>query len=415
MFLRLAWQSLLSRKGSALLTLFAITVSVFVLLGVEQLRHQARNSFGNTVSGVDLIVGARTGNVNLLLYSVFHLGNATNNVRWQSYQSIADNPAVDWTIPLSLGDSHKGYRVVGTTAAYFQHFRYAQGESLRFGSGEAFSKTLDVVLGSDVARDLNYHLGDQLVLAHGMGTTSFSKHDDNPFSVSGILKPTGTPVDRALYVSLGAIEAIHEGWQHGVKLPDHLGNQANQHHSETPDNITAFMVGLESKMATFGLQRQINNYRGEPLQAILPGVTLSQLWDMMSVMETSLRLISALVLLAALLGLAAMLLTSIRERQREMAVLRAIGASPWFLLALIEMEALIISLGASLLAVALLWLSTSVAGELLAERFSLFLDGTLLSPTAISYLLAVLGCSLLIALIPGISAYRQALHQQLNN
>lgn len=414
MFLRLALSSLWSRKGSALLTFLAITVSVFVLLGVEQIRHQAKNSFGNTVSGIDLIVGARTGDINLLLYSVFRLGNATNNISWQSYQHIAADPNVAWTIPISLGDSHKGYRVMGTTSEYFTHFRFGRDDPLELAEGSPFSDLYDVVLGSEVARSLGYRLGDELVLAHGLGRTSFSQHDDHPFRVAGILKPTGTPVDQTLHVSLEGIEAIHIGWQNGIKLPGRsTGPEAAVQQDLTPQSITAFMVGLESRLATFGLQRQINTYSGEPLLAILPGVTLTQLWQMMTVMENTLRLISALVLLASLLGLAAMLLASIRERQREIAVMRAIGASPWFLLALIEAEAMLIAVSGSLLAIALLTVSTALSQEVLAERFSLFIESAVITPQTLSYLLAITAGTAVVALIPGISAYRRALGQQL--
>jgi putative ABC transport system permease protein len=414
MFLRLALYSLWSRKGSALLTFLAITVSVFVLLGVEQIRHQAKSSFSNTVSGIDLIVGARTGDINLLLYSVFRLGNATNNISWQSYRHIAGNPDVAWAIPISLGDSHHGYRVMGTSSEYFQRFRYGQEKPLVFAEGKSFTGVFDVVLGSEVARSLGYHLGDKLVLAHGLGNTSFSQHDDKPFIVTGILKPTGTPVDQTLHVSLEGITAIHVDWTNGVKIPGHsLTPEQIAQIDLTPDSITAFMVGLKSKMATFRLQREINNYRGEPLLAILPGVTLTQLWQMMAVMENTLRLISALVLLASLLGLAAMLLASIRERQREIAVMRAIGASPWFLLALIEMEAVLITLAGALGAAGLLALSTDLAGDMLAERFGLFIDVSLMAPQSAGYVLAIIASALVVGLIPGVAAYRNALHQQL--
>src|SRR5699024_4415626 len=134
----------------------------------------------------------------------------------------------------------------------------------------------DVVLGSEVARALNYSQDDQLVLAHGLGSTSFSQHDDTPFRVVGILNPTGTPVDQTLHVSLAGIEAMHVGWQNGVKIPGSVAPPLGQAHPApvTPDNITAFMVGLKSKLATFKLQREINDYRQEPLLAILPGATL---------------------------------------------------------------------------------------------------------------------------------------------
>jgi len=400
MFLRLALSSLWSRKGSALLTFLAIMVSVFVLLGVEQIRQQAKNSFGNTVSGIDLIVGARTGDINLLLYSVFRLGNATNNISWASYQAIASDPAVAWTIPISLGDSHQGYRVMGTTTDYFSHFRYGKRQPLVLATGTPFAGTFDVVLGAEVASALAYDLGDSLILSHGVGSTSFSQHDDSPFRVVGILKATGTPVDRTLHVSLAGIEAIHEGWQDETQTTE---TQA----------ITAFMLGVTSKLDTFKLQRRINEYRVEPLLAILPGVTLSGLWQLMSAMENTLVLISALVLLASLLGLAAMLLASIRERQREIAVMRVIGASPWFLLALILLEALLIALAATATAVLLLSLTTNLMAEVLAARFSLFIEPNLLGPESLVYIGVVLLSTLIVALIPGLSAYRKALHQQL--
>jgi putative ABC transport system permease protein len=399
MFIRLAWRSLLNRRGSVALTFLAISVSVFVLLGIEHIRQQAKFSFNNTVSGVDLIVGARTGDINLLLYSAFRLGSATNNVTWESYQEISEKPKVAWTIPISLGDSHKGYRVMGTTIDYFKHFRYGQKKVLGFTHGEAFSKVFDVVLGAVVARKLNYQLNDKLVLAHGIASTSFSLHDETPFRVVGILKPTGTPVDYTLHVSLSGIEAIHSD----LAL-----------HNVTPKTITAFMVGLHSKMATFHMQREINNYRAEPLSAILPGVTLTQLWQMMTIMENTLILVSALVLLASLLGLSAMLLTSIRERQREIAIMRSLGAPPLFLFMLIQTEALLITLASSAFALLLLFVSLLCFKNFLADSFSLSISTYVLDKNILYLLLSIIISALVISLIPAISAYSTALQKTLN-
>lgn len=408
MFLRLALASLRSRLGSVLLTFLAITVSVFVLLGVEQIRQQAKSSFSNTVSGIDLIVGARTGDINLLLYSVFRLGNATNNISWQSYQDFAADPNVAWTIPIALGDSHKGFRVMGTTADYFTHFRFGQNRPLALARGTPFAQLYDVVLGSEVAKSLGYKLGHKLVLAHGLGSTSFSQHKDKPFQVVGVLQATGTPVDQTLHVSLEAIEAIHLGWQNGVNVQGaaHVGPTEKD---LTPETITAFMVGLKSKLATFRLQRAINTYPDEPLLAILPGVTLTQLWQMMAAMENTLRLIAALVLLASLLGLAAMLLASIKERQGEIAVMRAIGAPPRFIFALIQAEALLITLGSIVVANLLLALGISIAGNILAERYSLFIDSHLLTPQLAAQMGGILVSAWIVSVVPGVSAYRRAL------
>ena len=218
--LPLALRSLWNRRGTALLTIFSIAVSVSLLLGVQKMRVAARDSFANTVSGVHLIVGARSGPLNLLLYSIFRVGDATANVSWASYQKIARHPDVDWTIPISLGDSHRGFRVVGTNADYFAHYQYGGDRTLRFAQGKPFADLFDVVLGAEVARQLGYKLGDEIIVAHGLGRVSFSQHKDKPFRVAGILAASGTPVDRSLHVSLEAISAICADERARKKLND---------------------------------------------------------------------------------------------------------------------------------------------------------------------------------------------------
>lgn len=416
MLFKIAWQSLRNRWITVALTVISIAVSVFVLLGVEHIRSEARNSFSRTVSGTDLIVGARTGQLNLLLYSVFRMGGATNNISWQSYQHFAAHPQVSWTIPISLGDSHKGYPVMGTSKAYFEHFRYGRSVPIVLERGEPFEHLFDVVLGAEVARRLGYGLGDKVVLAHGTGSTSFSMHDDKPFQVSGILAPTGTPVDQTLHVSLEGIEAIHIDWHHGAPTPGRRVSQAEVLNMDlTPSAITAFMVGLQSRMATFGLQRQINEYPREPLLAILPGVALSELWQLMGVMERILLLISSLVLLAAMLGMSTMLLASMRERQRELAVLRALGARPWYIFVLLELEALLITVMGIALALALLKLALVTSQSYLSDHYGLFISSALGSWSLVTFLGYILGVALLCALVPAVTAYRASLHASLTH
>lgn len=411
MFSKLALKSLLNRRGSVLLTLLAMTVSVFVLLGVEHIRHQAKNSFANTVSGIDLIVGSRTGSLNLLLYSVFRIGSPTNNIDWDSYQEIAANPKVKWAIPITLGDSHKGYRVMGTTQDYFEHFSYGQQHPLAFKAGKPFEGMFDVVIGSDIAKKLGYSLGEKLVLAHGIASTSFSLHDDLPFVVTGILQPTGTPVDQTLHVSLAGIEAIHVGWQQGVKIPGQQPTPKELQGLEQelhPASVTALMVGLTSRMATFHVQRHINNYRKEPLMAILPGVALSELWQMMGILENTLLLISILVFASSLLGLSAMQLSSIREREREIQLLRVVGAPPSFLFLLIELEVLLITLCSVLLGAGLLSLCLLIAKDTLVSEFGLHISMSIFSESSLYLVGIIILASSVAAIIPSLKAYVKA-------
>ena len=167
MILELAIKSLRNRKFTSALTVLSIALAVVLLLGVERIRQEARESFASTISGTDLIVGARSSPVHLLLYSVFRIGNATNNVRWDTYRALASRPEVAWTIPLSLGDSHRGFRVLGTTPDYFTHFRYARDRKLELVQGVPFTEAHDAVLGAEVADALGYHLGQSIVIAHG--------------------------------------------------------------------------------------------------------------------------------------------------------------------------------------------------------------------------------------------------------
>ena len=409
--LRLALASLANRRFTALLTVFAIALSVCLLLAVERVRSEARASFASTISGTDLIVGARSGSVNLLLYSVFRIGNATNNIRWDSFESIAQDRRVKWAIPISLGDSHRGYRVMGTSPAYFEHYRYGRGQPLRLAEGKPFADMFEVVLGAEVAEALHYKLGDKLVLAHGVSTVSLVQHEDKPFSVVGILARTGTPVDRTLHISLAGMEALHVDWQNGVPARGAGKVSADQARAMDlqPKAITAFLLGLNSKIATFALQRQINEFRGEPLLAILPGVALQELWSLMGTAEKALFVVSLFVVLTGLIGMLTAILTSLNERRREMAILRSVGARPWHIGSLLVLEAFALALAGAVLGVGLLYLGIGLSQGYVQASYGLYLPLALPSPYEWTLLGAILAAALLMGVVPAWRAYRQSL------
>ncbi|MGI9289982.1 MAG: ABC transporter permease [Gammaproteobacteria bacterium] len=406
----LAQRSLRNRASTAILTILSIAISVALLVGVERIRVEARDSFASTISGTDLIVGARSGDINLLLYSVFRIGNATNNITWESYQDIASQSIVEWSIPISLGDSHRGFRVMGTNQDYFRHYRFSRDRAIEFSEGEAFTDVFETVLGADVARDLGYQLGDEIVIAHGAGATSFMQHDDKPFTVTGILKKTGTPVDRTVHVSLEGIEAIHIDWQSGARIPGRTINAEQALEMDLqPEAITAFMLGLKSRIATFKLLREINEYPQEPLLAIIPGVTLQQLWELIRVVEIALLSVSICVVIAGLIGMLTSILTSLNERRREMAILRAIGARPWHVLFLLISESALLAGIGALLGMGTIVAATAVAAPGIEQRFGIFLE--VRWPGAFEWLIAgiVMVAAILVSLWPAWRAYRNAL------
>ncbi|ELB2103083.1 ABC transporter permease [Vibrio parahaemolyticus] len=407
--IKLAWKSLMNRKATAVLTIMTVAISVILLLGVERIRTQAKDSFANTISGTDLIVGGRSGQVNLLLYSVFRIGNATNNIDWKSYQEFSQHRAIDWAIPISLGDSHKGFRVMGTNHSYFEHYKYGSKQPLTFSKGKEFNGLFETVLGSDVAKQLGYQIGSEIIIAHGISDVGFSRHDKLPFKVVGILAPTGTPVDKTVHVSLEAIEAIHVGWESGARLGPTPDAKVLQERDFQPKQITAMLVGLKSRIQTFALQRQINNYSKEPLSAIMPGVALHELWGMMSVAEQALMAVSGFVVIAGLLGMLSSLLTSLQERRREMAILRAMGARPRHVFSLLISEASLLTAAGIVTGVLGLYAILALLQPLIQQHYGINLTLSTLSAYEWMLLSFVQCAGIVIGFIPAFRAYRQSL------
>ena len=406
----LAFKSLKNRKFTTVMTILSIALSVTLLLGVERIRKEARQSFTNTISGTDLIVGARTGPVQLLLYSVFRIGNATNNISWKSYLDIAENPHIDWVIPISLGDSHNGYRVMGTNTGYFKNFRFAGKRQLEISSGRIFKDVFEVVLGSDVADALNYTIGDSVIISHGAGKVSFIAHSDKPFDVVGILKKTGTPVDQTLHVPLEGIEAIHIDWYKGAPVPGmSVSPDVARKMDLTPKTVTAFFVGLKSRIAAFSVQRHINNYPKEPLLAILPGAALQELWDLIGIAERALLAVSGFVVVVGLSGMLIALMTSLDERRREMAILRSVGARPVHVFSLIVGESAILTVAGVAAGIGLLYLLLFIGQPLILSAFGLYVAIGGLTGYELTLTALVCTAGFFIGIIPGYRIYRYSL------
>jgi putative ABC transport system permease protein len=404
MILRLSIASLFARALTVGMTILAIALSVALFLGVEKVRTGAKASFADTISGTDLIVGARSGSVQLLLYSVFRIGNATNNVTWESYQDIAARPDVDWIVPISLGDSHRQFRVMGTTQAFFDHYKYRQGRALAVSDGAIMDDLFDTVIGADVAATLGYSVGDPIVVAHGLA--SFTEHKDQPFRVSGILEKTGTPVDRTVIVSMQAIEAIHVDWQSGAQVQGQATPADVIRGMElTPKAVTAALVGVESPLQTFALQRAINKYEEEPLLAILPGVALQELWGIVGIAETALLAVSAMVVVTALIGMMATIFSSLNERRREMAIYRAMGARPITILSMLVLEATVMAAVGAIFGVALLYGGLMIAQPILDSAFGLWLPIEMPTIRELWVVVGVICAGAIVSFVPALRAY----------
>jgi putative ABC transport system permease protein len=446
---RLALQSLRNRLLPSVLTVLSIAFSVGLLVGIENIRNGLRDSFTGTISGTDLIVGPQSGTIQLLLYSVFGMGSPTGNISWEAYEHFRDHEAVRWTIPYSLGDNHRGFRVIGTTDDFYEHFRFRREGRIAFAAGHAAREDRDVVLGAEVADRLGYALGDDIVVTHGMGAAGIMDHDEAPFRVVGILDRTSTPIDRALYVTLGGIEVMHEGWEGGVppmpsfapEEPDTAsaegavggdgheheqaaigdpaqaameGDHAHDHDAVHSEQITSFFLGTTTRYETLGLQREINEYQGEALMAVIPGIALAEMWRTVGYAEDGLKIVSFFVVVVGLLGMLVSLYTALDARRREMAIFRALGAGPRRIVSLLVAESGLLAMLGAALGVGLVYLGIIVFQGTVEQAFGLYIPLRALGQLEWIYLGAVVLAGFLIGLIPALKAYRTTLSDGLS-
>jgi putative ABC transport system permease protein len=442
--LRLAAKSLRNRLLTTSLTVASVALSVTLLVGIENVRVGMRESFSQTISQTDLIVGSRGGTIQLLLASVFGIGSPMGSVSWGTYERFRQHPAVAWTIPYSLGDSHRGYRVIGTTAEFYEHYRFREDRAVSFAEGRSAEGEGDVVLGSEVSAQLGYRVGDPIALSHGIGAVSFVEHSEHPFVVVGILNQTSTPIDRAVYVTLEGIAAIHEGWEEsavpmpdfsggtdqspagpplpGASMPDFRGGtgvdpteaarQAGEPATSEPPEITAissFFVGTRSRIDALRLQRDVNTYAAEPLMGVLPGVALAEMWRSVGYAEDALKVVSGFVVIVGLLGMVVSLYTSLNERRREMAILRAVGVRRMRVASLLVFESGLLAVVGSAIGVALVYGLLWVGQGPVEQRFGLYIPIRPLGQTELLYIGVIVGAGFLLGLVPAVKAYRNAL------
>jgi len=403
--------SLWSRRLTVLASIVSVALSVALLLGVIHLREDARLSFSNTVSGIDLIVGPRSGPLNLLLFTVFHSGSSQGLVSLETFERVSHHPDVEFAIPMVLGDSHKGFPVLATNPAYFNQWHFGGDRALLFAEGGGFVGRNDAVLGATVAETLHYRLGDTLILTHGSSGESTTDHTNEPVTVVGILKPTGTPVDRTVHVPIEVLVAAHRALYSSNHYYGPL-KSAEEIARET-EKLDAFVVRMKERPLTFMMQKTLNQYSGEPLTAIMPSVVLNELWGLVSMAEGVLLWVAAMVVVSGLIGLCIVLMSTLKERRREMVILRSLGAHPQLIFALLMLESFLMTFVGSIIGFFSLETALWFTKDLAQQHYGL--DLSLGLPTAVDCLALLCVCVLgaLFALIPATIAYRQSMRDGL--
>ncbi len=396
---RLAVQSLRSRAFTSMLTVASIALSVTLLVGIEHVRAGVRESFAGTIRGVDLIVGARGGSLQILLSTVFGIGAPSGSVGMSTYERWAQHPAVAWSIPYALGDSHRGYRVVGTSSAFYERYRFRQNGRVTFAEGAAPVNATDVVIGAEVAERLRYGMGSPVVVTHGLQGGGIADHETHPFTVTGVLARTFTPIDRTIYVTLDGLEEMHEesAMQFAMGPP------------QEEAQISAFFVGTRNRFESLQLQREMNTARDEPLSAVIPGVALGELWQNIGSAEVGLRIVAAFAVAIGLTGMLVALYSSLDARRREMAILRAVGAGPRTIVSLLVLESATLSLAGCVAGVAFVYLLLTLGQGPIEARSGVYLAARALGATEWKYLLLIVGAGTLVGVVPAVKAYRTSL------
>jgi putative ABC transport system permease protein len=435
---RLAIRSLRSRLFTTALTVSSIALSVTLLVGIEHVRSGVRESFAGTIRGTDLIVGARGGSLQVLLSTVFGIGSPAGSVELATFERWRAHPAVKWAVPISLGDSHRGFRVIGTTAEFFERYRFRQDGRVTFADGGPPVGDSDVVIGSEVAERLGYRLGTPVVVTHGLRDIGTSSHEAHPFRVVGVLQRTFTPIDRAIYVTLEGIEAMHREEGEGAPAagassaapppampgatpptmpgapppatpPATTPAPAAGAPADHEEVITAFYVGTKNRFEALMLQREMNTDREEPLTAIIPGVALGELWQNIGSAEVGLRVVAAFAVAIGLTGMLVALYSSLDARRREMAILRSVGAGPRTIVSLLVLESGLLAFLGCVIGVALVYGGLALAQGPVEQRFGLHLALRPLGATEWTYLATVVAAGVAIGFVPALKAYRTSL------
>jgi putative ABC transport system permease protein len=378
-----------SRPLAALLNLLLLTLGLASITFVVLVSDQVNRAFQRDLAGIDLVVGAKGSPLQLILAGVFHIDVPPGNIALGDLKALAARPQVAQVIPLSLGDSFRGLRIVGTTPDYPAHY----GVQLR--DGRMWSGPMEAVAGAHAARAAGLQVGATFIGSHGLGAGGHA-HGDTPYRVTGVLAPCGCVLDRLILTATESVWQVHEK----ALAQDDEDRKALEEARE----VTLALVRYKSPLAAASFPRYVNNET--EMQAAAPAVEVTRLLRLLGVGSEVLQGIGAVLLLTAALSVFIALWSAVRERRADLAMLRMLGAPPAKVAALLLAEALWLAAIASVLGLAAGHGLAALVGTVLEARQSLPLSGTLWVPGEIWIPVAALATASIAALVPALGAYR---------
>ena len=390
--LALAWRYLWARPLGAALNVLLLSLGLASITFLLLVSAQLARAFDRDLAGIDVVVGAKGSPMQLILSGVLHIDVPPGNIPLKAVRALEKNPLVQRIIPISLGDNFRAFRIVGTSPAYIDHYQATLAQ------GSVWSAPMQVVLGATVARKLGLQLGNTFVGSHGLGAGGHL-HGDNPYTVAGILAPSGTVLDRLILTDTASVWKVHEDYT--ASDDDSAADRAVM---EEEREITMALVQYKTPMAALSFPRYVNT--STEMQAAAPALEITRLLNMLGLGTDVLRAFAGVLLLTAGLSVFIALWSAVRERRADLALLRMLGAAPRKVAALLLCEAVWLGLVASVLGLLLGQGFAAALGWFLQLDNSLLIGGLVWPLELWVVPTLALGVSLVSALLPTLAAYR---------
>ncbi len=382
--------------ATSLLHITLMMLGMAMMCALLLFGNQVQGRLFNDAKGIDVVIGAKGSPLQLILSSVQHMDIPTGNIPFSSLEKIQRNHAIREAIPLALGDNVKGFRIVGTEPAYFNLFH------AELAAGTHWNAPMEAVAGARAAKEAGLELDKNFVGSHGL-IPSNDLHTDHPYKLVGVLKPTGTVIDRLVLTPLASVWAIHE---------DH---DEDEKHEETYGfhDITAIVASYSNRAAALSFPRTIN--RDTNLQAASPSFEIAKLMELVGMGTDTVMIGGGFLVGVSLLSVFIGLLTAIRARCHDLSILRVLGASRSRLLQLVITEGMLVALIGSTLGLMLGHGLLEWIGTHTAKGLNMGLHGFIFLPEVFIVWVIVLVLSFFACLIPAWEAYRTPLYSALRN
>jgi len=428
--IKLSLQNLFYKPLNLILSLALFSLGVGLIALMMTLNKQITQKFENNLAGIDLIIGAKGSPLQLVLNGLYHLDAPTGNIPFQDAQAFLNpkHPLIKKAVPLSLGDSYRGFRIVGTTSAFPELYQ------ANLEKGDWWRLPMEVTIGSSVAKESKLKLGDTFISSHGLTTDDFNKHDHAPFKVTGILKETGTVCDQLILTSPESIWQVHEHQNSSTNRDtadvhqskpepvehdesDHPGEESHDHESDSitqaAREITTILIQFKARnVMTLNMQRNIN--QNTQLQAATPAIEISRLFSLMGIGFDAIRALAWVIALVSGLSIFISLYNSLKERRSELALMRVMGASPVTLFSLIILEGLSIAFFGYILGLVACHLVIFFSSDYLFQVYKYRLNAWHFIQEEAWLMIGALFIGLAAAVIPAIQAYRTEIAKTLS-